>query len=59
MATLAELILESEKRTLNIDGKMYFATEEIYQFFLSHSDKQMLGAILCLGLSVGDITLVK
>ena len=56
MKSLAELIIESEKRTLNIDGQMYFVTEDVYQFFMSTSDKQMLGVIKNLGLGCGDIT---
>lgn len=53
------MILDSEKKTLDIDGDFYFVTEEVYQFFMSTSDKRMLGVIFNLGLDCGDITLVK
>ena len=59
MATLNEMILDSQKRTLDINGSFYFVTEEVYQFFMKTADKQKIGIIFHLGLGCGDITLVK
>ena len=53
------MILDSEKRTLDIDGNFYFVTEEVYQFFIKTGDKQKLGIVFHLGLGCGDIALVK
>lgn len=59
MKSLSEMILDSEKRTLEIDGEFYFVTEQVYQFFIKTGDKQKIGIIFHLGLTCGDITPVK